>query len=382
MRRPPPRAHRRVREVEMALALAVVRDAAGAPLVARRQEVAARLGLGEQRRLFVEHRILVCDDLEVLRSHLVEQRRRPGPELGLELEMPHPAVPALGLAVAREVDERVARNALLADGAGQAPELGRVVEVSGRLEEAERPPRRQRRPSEQLGHLAHELAQVGSDQEVPGQRVRLGRVVDPDAVVRTPHRQHRLGRTVEEQRVAATGDQQRDPDIRAGAVAQMRVPELTRLSEAVEAAAALPETVEVLLVREREARTDTRRALRPALDGHPAVGGLTEQPGPGGVGEGQAQRLRLDLQSKVTGREADDLIIGDLERRRRPVPRADERQLRARAGAEHDAYDSRATDRHRHRAGSPCRTARVASRRSKRARTRARASRAACPHAA
>ena len=47
---PTTRRARPVREIEMALALAVVRDAPGAALVTRRQQIAARLGLGEERR--------------------------------------------------------------------------------------------------------------------------------------------------------------------------------------------------------------------------------------------------------------------------------------------------------------------------------------------
>ena len=351
MRRPPPRAHRRVREIEMALPLTIVRNAAGAPLVARRQEVATRLGLVEQRRGLVQDRILVGDELEMLSPHLVEQCGRLGPEIGLELQMPHPAVPALGLAIAREIDERVARNPLLADGAGQAAKLCRVVEVARRLEEAERPTWRHRRSPEEIGHLAHEGAQVGTDEEVPGQRAGLGRVVDPHAVVRAPHRQDGLARIVEEQRVAATGDQQRDPDVRARPVAQVRVPELAGLAEAVEAAAALPQTVEVLLARKREPRANARRAVRPVLDGHSAVVGLTQQPRAGRVAEGEAQRFGLDVESEITGRETDDLTVGDLEWRRRPAPRSDVGDLRRRARAQRDAHDPRATDRHRNRPG-------------------------------
>jgi hypothetical protein len=48
------------------------------------------------------------------------------------------------------------------------------------------------------------------------------------------------------------------------------------------------EAVEVLLVGEREADAHARPAVSVALDGHPAVGGLAEQPRAGGVGERQA----------------------------------------------------------------------------------------------
>src|SRR4030095_5790166 len=93
-------------------------------------------------------------------------------------------------------------------------------------------------------------------------------------LVRTPDRQDGRARIVEEQRVAAAGNQQRDADVRAGPMAEMRVPELARLSQAVETTTTLSETVEVLLPREREPRSNARRAIRPGLDGHSARGGV------------------------------------------------------------------------------------------------------------
>ena len=102
----------------------------------------------------MQHGVLVGDDLEVLRAHLVEQRGRLRPAARLELEMPDAAVPAERLAVARQVDQRVAGDPLVADRARQPAQLVGVVEVPRRLQEAERPARRQRRPSEQLGDLA------------------------------------------------------------------------------------------------------------------------------------------------------------------------------------------------------------------------------------
>ena len=132
-------------------------------------------------------------------------------------------------------------------------------------------------------------------------------------------------------------------------VAQVRVPELASLAETVEAAAALPQTVEVLLAGEREPRANARRAVRTVLDGHSAGVGLTQQPRAGRVAEGEAQRLRLDVESEITGREPDDLTVGDLEWRRRPAPRNDVGDLRRRARAQRDAHDARTTDRHRNR---------------------------------
>ncbi len=243
--------------------------------------------------------------------------------------MADPAVPSLGLAVGREIDERVARNSLLAERARQALQLGGVVEVPGRLQETERPPRRQRRAPEELGHLAHEAAQVGADQEVPGQRGGLGRVVDAHAVVRATDRERRVTGIVEEQRVASVRDQQRDRDVRARPMAEMRVPELAALPEAIEPPAALAETVEVLLAGEREAGAHAPGAGGAALEYHPSVGGLAQEPGAGGVGERQAQRMGLDLEPQIARRQPDGLAVGDFERRRRPDSRTDERRCRA-----------------------------------------------------
>src|SRR5205807_2881358 len=80
---PPPRAHGRVGEVDVALAFAIARRRAGRarrPLVAAREEIAARLRLREQRRVLVEHGVLVRDDPEVLALRLLEHRGRIRPE--------------------------------------------------------------------------------------------------------------------------------------------------------------------------------------------------------------------------------------------------------------------------------------------------------------
>src|SRR5215467_15906344 len=103
----------------MALALAVVGDAPGAALVSGLQQIAAGLGLGEERRLLVEHGIFVRDEFEVLCPHYLEQLVRLGPQGRLELEVADATVPAFRLAVGRQIDERVTRNALVTDRARQ-----------------------------------------------------------------------------------------------------------------------------------------------------------------------------------------------------------------------------------------------------------------------
>jgi hypothetical protein len=96
----------------------------------------------------VEHGVLVGDDLEVLRAHLGEERCRIRPQRGLELEMAHAAIPAEGIAVGRQIDERVAGDSLLAERMAEPAELCGVFEVACRLEKSERPARRHRRAPE------------------------------------------------------------------------------------------------------------------------------------------------------------------------------------------------------------------------------------------
>src|SRR5262249_19171603 len=130
---PPPATHDRVGEVEVTLPLAIACRGARAgadALVALGQEVTLRLRLGEQWGVLVEDRILVRDDLEVLGPCLREETGGVRPELGLELEVPDALVPPTRLAVRGQVDETVARDALVPDRARQLSELGGVVEVA------------------------------------------------------------------------------------------------------------------------------------------------------------------------------------------------------------------------------------------------------------
>src|SRR5262249_14005670 len=135
---PPPLAHRRVAEVEEALPLAVVRAPAlrpRRPRIALGKEEAARLRFREEGRGLVEHRVLVRGDLEVSRARLLEHAPRIGPERGIEAQMTHSAIPPSRLAIARQVDEAVARDAFLSDGAGEAAQLRGALEVTRRLQE-------------------------------------------------------------------------------------------------------------------------------------------------------------------------------------------------------------------------------------------------------
>jgi hypothetical protein len=157
--RPPPGAHDRIGEVEVALALAIV----GAPpralarsAIALVEQISVGLGLGKERGLLVEHGVLVSDDLEMLLSRLVDHCGRIPPEGRLKAEMAHAAVPALGLAVGREIDQAVAGNSLLANRPRKPTQLLGVVEVAGRLQESQRSAGREGRPAEQLGYFEHD----------------------------------------------------------------------------------------------------------------------------------------------------------------------------------------------------------------------------------
>ena len=194
--------------------------------------------------------------------------------------MAHAAVPAERLAVGREIDEGVARDALLANGPGKLAQLGGVVEMARRLEKAQRPARRQRRPAEEIRDLAHHPADVVPHEHVPGERTCLRGVRNAHSVVGAPHRERRVAGIVEEQRVDPRGHEERHAHVRARAVAQVAVPELAGHPEPVELAASLPEPVEVLLPGEGEAGANSAPAVRVHGLGHAAVGRLPEHPLP------------------------------------------------------------------------------------------------------
>ena len=297
----------------------------------------------------MKHRVLVRRHLEVLVPRFLEEGGRVREELRLELEVPDAAIPAVSLAVGRQVDEPVARDALLPDRARQLPELGRVVEVPARLEEAERPARRHRGPAEELGHVLHDGPEVSADQEIEAETRRVGRVGDADPVVRPPHREPGVARVVEEHRVAAVRQEQRHAHVRARAVTDVRVPELPAGPEPVQLPPALTQAVEVLLAGEGKARVDPRAAVRGALPRHPvALVRLAEEPVSRGVEEREPQRRRRHLEAEIGGPEPHGLALVDLDRRRRPRPRDDVGGPRVRAvGHELDARDAGRAERER-----------------------------------
>ena len=133
-------------------------------------------------------------------------------------------------------------------------------------------------------------------------------------------------------------------------MAEVRIPEHAALPQTIQTAAAVAEAVEVLLVGKRETSTHTRRAIRTTLDGHPAVGGLSQQPRAGRIGERQAQRVGLDLEPQSARRQPHGLTVGDLERGRRPGVGRDERGLARLVRAEAHTHDAGAAERDRDRA--------------------------------
>ncbi len=270
--------------------------------------------------------------------------------------MPHAAVPAVRVPVARQEDQRVAGDPLLADGAGQLAQLGGVGEVARRLEKAEGPAWWHHGAAEQLCHLAHHAAHVATHEEVPGERAGLRGVDDAHPVVRAPDRDDRLAGVVPEERVAAIRHEERHPQIGAGPAPQVAVPELARHAESVEVAAALTEAVEVLLAREGQRGAEPAPAAGVGrLTGHAAVGGLANQPLAARIEESQAQRVGRDLDLERGRHEAWRLAAHDLEGRRCPLAIDHVGRRRSRgAGLERDPHDPRGQHGHRHlRAVSP-----------------------------
>src|ERR1700730_8121971 len=109
----------------------------------------------------------------------------------------------------------------------------------------------------------HHSAHVAADQEIPHQPPGFRRIYDANPTIRSPDREDGVGGIVEEDRVASIRYQQRHAHVGAGAVPDMRVPELSGNAEPIESWTTLAETVEVLLARELERGLDTatRRAV-------------------------------------------------------------------------------------------------------------------------
>ncbi len=220
------------------------------------------------------------------------------------------------------------------------------VEVARGLEKAQRPARRQRRPPEQLRHLAHERRAGPAPirkYHVSGARARPCRRCGPRRPSVRPRARRRRAcrRTARSPRLEiSSGTPMSEPGPWPRCVFQSwRI-----VPEAVEPAAALPETVEVLLAREREAHAGAAAPRARPLPHQPQ--GWCRSAAAGRVGERQPHRRRRDLDAQARSWPAAPA------RRRRPrtAPPASRAGRRATASPparrrlERHADDARAAD--------------------------------------
>src|SRR5262245_59045249 len=115
---PPPLADLALGEVQIPLPL-LIRGRLPCPgcraRVSRVQQILPPLRLLKERRIRVEHGIVVRDDVEVLPAKFGEELLRLRQQRRFTLEMPDTPIPAQGVAVRREKNERIARQVLLSD---------------------------------------------------------------------------------------------------------------------------------------------------------------------------------------------------------------------------------------------------------------------------
>ena len=116
----------------------------------------------------------------------------------MPVERPDTLVPAHGLAIAREQDERVAREALFAKCRGQPPQLIRALEMPSRLQVAEAPARRHRRAAKKLGGRIERAAHAVAREKVDVERSFLACVVEPGGAVGIAGLEAREAAVVEE----------------------------------------------------------------------------------------------------------------------------------------------------------------------------------------
>src|SRR4051794_9500794 len=184
--------------------------------------------------------------------------RRLREQFGLPRQVADAPVPAAGVAVGREQDQRVAREPALAEGRREGQQLGGALEVPRRLQVAQGPAWRHRSPTEQRRGLVQGGAQVVASDVVQVERGVLGGELEPGLVPRIARIEPGAARGVEEQAVALVREQERDGDIGAGTVIDVAVPQAARGAEPVEGLAALAQTVEVLLADDLKMQADLR----------------------------------------------------------------------------------------------------------------------------
>src|SRR5262249_8728403 len=131
-----------------------------------------------------------------------------------------------------------------------------------------------------------------------------------------------VARVVEEQAIAAIGEEQRQPHVRARPVAELRIPELSGGAEPVNLSPALAQPVEVLLAGERKAGPEAaaRSAPRDQLARQPAVRRLAQQPAAARVEECELHGRGGDLDGKIGGDHPDGIAVLDLDVGTGPFP--------------------------------------------------------------
>ena len=115
-----------------------------------------------KRRLRVHDGILVSDDMKVSSPNLRERLLGIRQQCRLEIQVPHAAVPAALVAICREEDQPIAGQPLGTDRRRELAQLGLALEMSGRLQEAQRPARRQGCLAQQLRGCAQRFPEIAS----------------------------------------------------------------------------------------------------------------------------------------------------------------------------------------------------------------------------
>src|SRR5262249_35447386 len=147
-------------------------------------------------------------------------------------------------------------------------------------------------------------------------------VEDAHAAVGPAHADLRVRGVVEEESVAALGDEERDAHVRAGPMPQVGIPELAARAEPVETGAALSQPIKVLLARELEGGAPAPAPAR-ELPPPAAVLGLAEEPLPRRVEEAEPSGLAGQLDAEIGGSQPERLALRELPRDGGPAPLAD-----------------------------------------------------------
>src|SRR5262249_48096334 len=142
---------------------------------------------------------------------------------------------------------------------------------------------------------------------------------------------------------------------RTRAMTDVRVPELARRPEPVEAASPLTESIEMLLAGEDKTQPEAAvlGIAGRRIDEHAGVGGLAKQPVAVPIEDSEAKGMGCDLDRQFRRDEADGLRVDQIARERRPLA-ADEVRLPPALTAPPilDSHDPRGEEGDRHLAGA------------------------------